>query len=363
MNRKQIQPDSMSLFIENDVWLESIPNPCILPVDIMVKAHSSRKITVHWAVKTLDVRQSSADQLPLGLHVVVEDTDHQKTIADVYTYQYTVAQYTVPANLEPGHRYRIQVTVRTFGDEPIDIAFGSVAHTSVLTEWELLSLLSRAIFYLQQEGNVMKHIKYMYRNKPFPYFEHIITKRGGIMEVYSKDLNGDPGCPINTQIDGLFFNVWVDPKTSQLPKTSPFGECRLVIPAEKLLTEDHNLYFADFYCHSSMHYITLVAAKQGSEVDVFCQKSVISLPFQNKENPFLFYNAEKEKFYTSTKVRVEVLYTENVDILKELRSDPYCFSGVTPTFAGSSKFLGKPKNETCEICNLYLKGIPNLMDL
>ena len=112
MNKK-IQPGSMSLFKENDIWLESTPNPCILPVDIMVKAHSSREITVYWAVKTLDMRQRS-DQLPLGFHIVVEDTDYQKTIADVYTYQYTVAQYRVPAHLEPGHRYRVQVTVRTF---------------------------------------------------------------------------------------------------------------------------------------------------------------------------------------------------------------------------------------------------------
>ena len=354
MNKKKIQPGSMSLFKENDIWLESTPNPCILPVDIMVKAHSSREITVYWAVKTLDMRQRS-DQLPLGFHIVVEDTDYQKTIADVYTYQYTVAQYRVPAHLEPGHRYRVQVTVRTFGAEPIDIAYGSVAHTAVLTQWELFSLLSRAIFYLQQEENVMKPIQYMYRNKPFPYFEHIITQRGGIMEVYSKDLNGDPGCPINTQIDGLFFNVWVDPKKGKLPKTSPFGECRLVIPAEKLLTDEHNLYFADFYCHSDLHYITMVAAKQGSEADIFCQKSVISLPFQNTANPFFFYNAEKEKFYTSTKVRVEVFYTENIDILKELNSDPYCFYRVRPIFAGSSKLLGKPKNATCDICNLYTK--------
>ena len=345
----------MSLFTENDVWLESPPNPCILPVDIMVKAHSSRKITVHWAVKTLDVRQTS-DQLPLGFHIVVEDTDHQKPIADVYTYQYTVAQYRVPADLKPGHRYRVQVTVRTFGAEPVDIAYGSVAHTAVLTQWELLSLLFRAIFYLQQEGNVMKPIQYMYRNKPRSYFEHIITQRGGIMEVYSKDLNGDPGCPINTQIDGLFFNVWVDSKKGQLPKTSPFGECRLVIPAEKLLTEDYNLYFADFYCHSGLHYITVVAANEGSEADIFCQKSLISLPFQNTENPFFFYNAEKRKFYTSTDVRVEILYTENIDIRKELNFDPRCFYRVTPIFAGSSKFLGKPKNETCDICNLYPKG-------
>ena len=100
----------MSLFKENDVWIESTPNPCILPVDIMVKAHSSRDITVYWAVNTLDMRQRS-DQLTLGFHIVVEETDYQKTIVDVYTYQYSVAQYRVPAQLEPGHRYRVQVTV------------------------------------------------------------------------------------------------------------------------------------------------------------------------------------------------------------------------------------------------------------
>ena len=42
-----------------------------------------------------------------------------------------------------------------------------------------------------------KPVENMYRNKPHAYFERILNETQGIMEVYTKDYNGDPGCPIN----------------------------------------------------------------------------------------------------------------------------------------------------------------------
>ena len=354
MSRKRKRlSEEMPVFRENEEWPDSAPNSCILPVDVMVKCHSSREITVHWSVKALDSRQNS-DYLSLGFHIVVEDCETKKNVADVYTYQYAVAHYKVPAYLEPGRNYRILVTVRSFSPQPTDIAYGSVLHTAVLTQNELFVLLTKAIMHINQEGNVMKSIKWMYRNKPLSYFENIMSKRGGLMEIYSKDLNGDPGSPINAQISGLFFNVWVHPKSGKLPPKSPFGDYRLVIPISKFITEDFNLYFADFYCLSaSLHYVTVVVTKQGSATDVFCQKNLIPLCLYTK-NPFLYFNTVTGKFSTATAVRVEILYTENINVLEELSSGEASFYRVSAIFAGRSKYLGKPKNDSCQICNLHI---------
>ena len=139
-----------------------------------------------------------------------------------------------------------------------------------------------------------------------------------------------------------------------MPEDSPFGDTRLVIPVAKLLTGNWNLYFADFYCHSRKHYVALVLTRQGSRADDFCAAHLIGLSFSDKKgNPFFYCDLLSKQYYCNTKVRVEILYTENINVKHELQADPECLYSVRTIFAGTSTVFGKPKNSDCHICNLH----------
>ena len=105
-------------------------------------------------------------------------------------------------------------------------------------------------FELSETNGEKLPVDYAYRNKSYDYFENISKNRKNIMEVYIKDNNGDPCCPINDKIDGLFFGVRPEPNTLVIPTVSPFGSRRIVLPIEKLVTSNTGLYFADFWCHN-----------------------------------------------------------------------------------------------------------------
>ena len=258
----------------------------------------------------------------------------------------------LPFSLQPGHNYRFDISVRQI---PSQVPFGvfSAFHKSVLTPWELNELLTRARNFIHDVKPTP--ISVLYRNKPSDYFSDIITNRNGVMEVYDKDHSGDPGSPTNGQIQGLFFSTAVNPKTGALPKVSPFGNMRLILPVERFVTDMNNLYFTDFYCHKKKHLVTLVVTRKGSLADNFCASNLIKLPFipQGNENPFFFRNQITGEHYCSKKVTVEVLFTENVDLVQELRLDKNCLRYVRPTGRGSSRPDSKPKNPNCKLCNLY----------
>ena len=154
---------------------------------------------------------------------------------------------------------------------------------------------------------------------------------------------------------GYFFGTNVQPGTGAPPKVSPFGNMRLTLPVHRLVTEKNNLYFADFYCHRKNHLVTLVVTRKGSLADKFCARNLVQLSFsaQGDENPFFFRNDDTGQYYCSRKVTVEVLYTENIDIFKELILNANCLSIVRTVGRGCSKPDSKPKNPTCQICNLY----------
>ncbi|XP_046326672.2 uncharacterized protein LOC124111115 [Haliotis rufescens] len=200
-------------------------------------------------------------------------------------------------------------------------------------------------------------IPYFYRNKPPEYYSNIFKNRGGIMETYRKDYNGDRGSPINGNIDGLFFGTGLDPKTRLPPAFSYYGRQRLYIPADIIFHDAANLYFADFYCHYEVHYVTLVLTEPGSSADVFCQNRLLKLDPYN--NPFLFKEAtvlplSRPEICVTHKLHVEVFYTEHVNIGALQRSKPMdvFFRDVQPMGAGKSKPSGIPKNANCKICNL-----------
>ena len=197
-------------------------------------------------------------------------------------------------------------------------------------------------------------VKYFYRNKPAQYYERISWYSNGVMEPYIKDQNGDQGSVINGKINGLFFSTKVDRATGLPPAVSPFGNTRLNIPVDRLMHTNCRIYFADFYCNHSVHYVTLVITERDSETDLFCQENLINIGMFPPNNEFLFYSAQKDRFYCCTKLWVEVLYTEPIDITQELAEDPRVFfSPVQIRGKGSSSPLGLPKNEKCYTCNLF----------
>ena len=262
--------------------------------------------------------------------------------------------FTFPLKL--GNKYKFEVEVQRI--LPQRGQFGtvlktSVKHREVLTHAELFELLQRATLYNQRRSTENLEVQFAYRNKPPPYFQRIKQERRNIMEVYSKDRNGDPGCPINEQINGLFFGLRIDPNTRTLPDESYFGSRRIIIPIGKLVEEPIRLYFADFYCHKNVHHITLVTTKPESLTDHFCMKYLLELSLEN--NPFFFRvsnstdSKANQKFYCSREPRVEILYTENIN----LNAEYIVWKTVKILGMGSSTRNGIPKRPDCDICNLY----------
>jgi hypothetical protein len=176
------------------------------------------------------------------------------------------------------------------------------------------------------------------------------------MEVYDKDNSGDPASPINGKIKGLFFmakNVNGKP-----PPDSPFGCCRLQVPAEVLLNETPNLYFTDFYCMlGNIHYVTLVMTKSHSSADDYCRGRLLSLSLDDPwNNPFLFRINNQLFVNNANNFLVEVFYTENIDINYLLNYRGAKFFNNIPTIGkGRSTPGGRPKNSSCPwrpSCNL-----------
>ena len=217
--------------------------------------------------------------------------------------------------LTPGADYEVQVKVSKFQPSSgnyVPFLTKMVKHREVLNKSELKRLMVKAEQYISN----WLPVRFAYRNKPCAYFQKIMYESHGIMEVYLKDNNGDPGSPINGKIKGLFFAVRPDPVTGEIPDFSPFGDTRIIIPLMILIPPDFNLYFTDFYCTNSknIHYVTLVATKHNSLADQFCRTR---LPLLNwYTNPFLrvYRYQDTYGFVSCIEPRVELLYTENINL-------------------------------------------------
>ena len=230
----------------------------------------------------------------------------------------------------------------------INATFFCSSLSTVYSQRQLESLHQLAVDFVERDGDNIFG-KYtcdvFYRNKPPEYFTKC-RKKGNKMKVYWKDDNGDPRSPINGRIKGLFFATGVDQDTGRPPGMSPFGSKRVSIPAKTMMTHS-NLYFADFYCKKANgpHYVTLVLTKQGSETDGFCEENLKSLVIRN--NDFLWRSSTK-KVHVTSKVSVEVFYTEDID----LSTLKYPIKSVKVIGRGSSTPGGIEKNSDCPECNL-----------
>ena len=273
------------------------------------------------------------------------------------------------SSLNLGHKYAFEVEVQKYSPhcgEFTTFLRRCIKYKEVLRQTELWELLQRAAVFKQCRCTEDLEVQFAYRNKSRPYFDRIMQKDAGIMKVYIKDNNGDPGCPINNQINGLFFGVRIDPITRTLPSDSYFGNTRIIMPIERFMKEPVKLYFADFYCHSTMHYVTLVTTKPDSPADVFCREHLLELSVDN--NPFFFRTPCASntytnlttfvpcyKFYCCRVPCVEILYTKDIN----LKEEGIAWQTVRTLGRGSSTQHGIPKRPDCNTCNLY--PVPHLV--
>lgn len=136
---------------------------------------------------------------------------------------------------------------------------------------------------------------------------------------------------------------------------SPFGSTRLIVPVNVMLELAPRLYFADFYCMRGMyHYITLVMTRRGSTADEFCSQHLLPLDIDDEaNNRFLFRQASTGEMRVAQGVKVEVLFTENIDVNELTRRRGATIVEDVPTVGkGSSTPGGVPKNPNCPMCNI-----------
>ena len=255
---------------------------------------------------------------------------------------------------------------------------------------ELVRLLKQAVSY--NHGRTPNRCKVLYRNRRKEWFDDII-RRGGLMTCYVKDggrdvPSGDPRSPINSRDNvtqtgipkGLFFLANTNLSGTGLPPRSPYGDTRLMIPIPAMLdaTTDR-LFFADFYCcrPDSCHYVTLLATKPESYSSMWCEQNLIELKTINKifacqgakpelekryeasisqkqmyENPFFYFEPLAEAWTVSSRVWVEIMYTEDIDIsAKNQRRQQMAWQTMSPAECGKHT-NPNPKNKQCRICNL-----------
>ncbi len=102
--------------------------------------------------------------------------------------------------LSPGKDYSITIAPQN----NINVC-GRINHRTVLVLSELHDLYTKAISLETPLLEFNVPITHMYRNKPKKYFDDILQYKNGIMKKYTKDFNGDPGCPINGAIKDYFL--------------------------------------------------------------------------------------------------------------------------------------------------------------
>ncbi|KAL7078694.1 hypothetical protein ACQ4LE_001890 [Meloidogyne hapla] len=313
---------------------------------------SARRIHLNWKLPPLPAN----DKFKINLAIKLEEleggigrgarTGELGLILDKVIPIHTTKTYF---DAIPGSLYSIDLNV--IGQK--GNVFSSTIHKERATFSidEMMVLMQKAIDFT---GTSMQSFTFLYRCKPRIYWDYVY-EMGQILNVYLKDSNGQAACPLNQNIEGLFFSAKTNPDGS-LPNSSPFGDVRMVLPATNLLDPQRvNLYFSDFYCNRVPHYVTVVVAYKDSEVDKFCKDKL--LPLDPFDNQFLLLQHTSNpqcplNFFVNKKVWVEIYYTENVPMRWGR------FDNIIPQGVGTSKIGGLPHNKNCRVCNLYPVGVP-----
>ena len=339
----------------------NLPHQDSIHSKLTVKSNGPRKIILILQLDSTTLGRIGQTQ-ELNLEVEASNTTRntKRTMRFFENYISSEIELPLPVELQLGHNYKFVVRLQLFSQfhgKSTTILTKEIKHREVLIKPELNKLMQKAKGFQSRGSNRQRlPVEFAYRNKPRHYFNNIKNNRSNIMEVYMKDNNGDPGCPINGQIKGLFFAVRPEPSTMDIPDESLFGDTRVFLPIEKLIQPDITIYFADFWCHKKIHYLTLVATKRNSKADIFCKEHLLKLNMGN--NPFFYkdsstnyrYGVTEAAFYCCREPRVEILYTENIDLSKDYMQWQ---QRVQTIGRGSSTPGGIPKQESCKTCNLY----------
>ncbi|XP_048731074.1 phytanoyl-CoA hydroxylase-interacting protein-like isoform X1 [Ostrea edulis] len=235
----------------------------------------------------------------------------------------------------------------------IFLEFGDPVMPNYLTADEIYDLYERCVDFAEETDDRYAFLPQMWRDKPEHYWKDIFEKKRGFMIPYMKDFNGDKRSAINGNIKGLFFSCGIDRKSKRPPYFSYFGNKRLFVDAGVLLNESKNLYFADFYCHYYNHYATLVVTNEGSKQDIFCRNhDLYQLDLFDNPLLFLYNHRGRNSVYVTLGVRVELFFTDKLNIPGLLSTGRGRLMNVQSRGRGRSRKNGIPKKDVCNICNL-----------
>ncbi len=180
----------------------------------------------------------------LSFHVIVQDVTTGGVRVETFSGFLQTTKLLLLAHVfELGHRYTITIVVKkpttNYAHQHPILMKHTLSYKEFLRRSELQILLDKAKQYSSTHG--ILPVVFAYRSKPEEYFNQILSAKEKVMRVYPKSNNGDPGCPINREVNGLFFSVRPDPDTYNLPIKSPFGNNQMFLPIQKLIGPDVNL--------------------------------------------------------------------------------------------------------------------------
>ena len=216
---------------------------------------------------------------------------------------------------------------------------------SAYTMAELKTLYFKARDYEESLDGGWRNCNELYRDKDKQYYQEVI-KGDGILESFLKNSHGDPACPANGRIPGIFFH------TRKYPY-SIYGNQRLNLKATYLFNRQHNLYFCDFYCITKPHYVTLVVAKKRSCEDQQCRDLLFQL--DATQNPFFERDTQEKVRVTHRKLNVVIFYASRIDLKNAINRNCATFTMV---HGEDKKKSGARKNPSCTVCNIRVEKEP-----
>ncbi|KAI6235006.1 PHYHIP-C domain-containing protein [Aphelenchoides besseyi] len=188
-------------------------------------------------------------------------------------------------------------------------------------------------------------ITYIHRTKMRAYFDQLESP------IMVKERRYSSGHPANALInEPELTGVWFSPCLfkNKLPTKSPFGDRRFLIDPNRVISSpsDYHLYFADFYCVGSAHYVTLVLCKNETDEDRFSQTHLKTIDMFNN---IFFKVASTENgfaYETSISTYPELFITQDVAL-----SDG-SFDNVNCSTISGSTVGGVRHNPSCSHCNM-----------
>ncbi|VDK79523.1 unnamed protein product [Litomosoides sigmodontis] len=190
------------------------PRPTPINMNVQI---SALKCTIEWKSPTVSKTVKYAYKLEVWEGVK----------CDTYDFPAHVLSYRLKTT--PGTVYKLELSARDANNAVV--ALGTTCIKAVFSAEEMQALYKKSLDFV---GTVMHSFRFLYRCKPKIYYDDIQFHRGGIMEKYMKDNNGQAASSINGAISGLFFSARLLPDGS-LPTHSPFGNVRMLVPAMTLL--------------------------------------------------------------------------------------------------------------------------------